>query len=674
MTGSSRRRPAPYVTIALATALLLASAVASLYAADEVTMLEETVEGPYALAATLHVTDPAALQVLIAVDQTDADNRYTIRLTAGDTVIERIKNGKAERIGYARAHGPFVADTDLELTVRRDGWRLELILDREVLARAYDSALPAGQVGYAVSGGEIPDPMLQPTGGVYMTDPFERGEGDQAQATWEAVRGTWKLQALRVDEQSDRMESDKSANAFSYLGKSADGPGIACTGYWFWSDYSVRAAVRPAECDPLGLLAYYQDPEHYLLARWTSARADADDADRLQLLAVVAGTPSVLAETRGGHLPNQWYQIELRICDGLAQVLIDDEPRLAASVGLFGQGQPGLYCEGAAGTFFDSVDIEEWTVLADDFATPIPGRWVPISGSWRPEQGALRGGGGNGLAVVGRADWRRYSWSGDLYPDGKAGVGLVVGAANGRYYVLRIGAAGSGLGYEGQAQIVRFDGGTPTVLSATPAHITANSWQRARLIIDDGLLTGYLNDKRILDAFDPGAVAGRPGLYVDGAGAAMYDNVYLSMLPPLRIARLTKEFTEGDEHPEMAEWASTRAPWIKPEEDGGTWWTKGDYYGDKVIAFEIPQVGAAGGEVRLRLDSTPDDADAGLALVVIGTEGSKTLGLKLLAGDEALGETTVEVASDPCPVRFERRGTWVVVTVDGTVALSVKRQ
>lgn len=672
MIGANQRRWAPSLTIALATALLLFSAVAVLYAQD-LTMLEETVEGPYALAGTLHVADPAALSVLIVVDQTDAQNRYTIRVTPGETIVERVKGGQAQRIGYSRAHGPFAADTDVELTVRRDGWRLELILGREVLARAYDSALPAGQVGFAVSGGEIPDAMLQPIGGVYMTDPFERGEGDQAQATWEAVQGTWKLQALRVDEQSDRMESDKSANAFSYLGKGGEGPGIAATGYWFWSDYSVRAAVRPAESDPLGLIAYYQDPENYLLARWTSALSDAHDADRLQLVTVVAGTPAVVAEAPGGHLPGVWYQVELRICDGLVQVLVDDEPRLAATVGLFGQGQPGLYCEGTAGTFFDSVGVQDWTVLSDDFAAAIPGRWVPIAGSWRTEGGQMRGGGGNGLAVTGRPEWSRYAWSADVYADGKAGVGLAASAANGHYYVLRIGAAGSGLGYEGQAQLVRFEGGLATVLATTPAHLAVGTWHRARLVTDGGLLTGYLDDKRILDAFDAGAAAGRPGLYVDGAGAGMYDNVYLTMLPPLRIARVTKEFTEGDEHPEMAEWASTRAPWIKPDEDNGTWWTKGDYFGDKVIAFEIPKVGASGGQVRLRLDSAPEDADAGLTLVIAGTEGSKTLGLKLLAGAETLEETTVDVSSDPCPVRFERRGTWVVVTVDGSVAISVKR-
>ncbi len=673
MTDTDRRRSvAGIVCVVTTTALVLISAVATVYAQDEFIMLEDTVEGPYALAATLHVTDPATLNLLVAIDHQDPANTYTVWLTPAGTGIERIVDGKAVAIGRGRAYGTFEPDSDLELTVRRDGWRIEVILDHEVLARAWDATLPPGPVGYQVAGGEVAEPMLQPIGGVYMTDPFERVADASAQGTWEKVQGTWKLQSLRVDEQSDRMEASKSANAFSYLGKSADGPGIACTGYWFWNNYSVSAAVRPTETDTLGLIAYFQDPENYIAARWTSALSEADDADRLQLVAVVGGESSVLAECRGGHTPGQWYRVELRICDGLMQVLVDDEPRLAARADLFGQGQPGLYCEGSAGTSFDSVAIVDWEVLADDFEQSNPGRWIAHAGTWHSDAGRMRGSGSGAVAFTGRPEWARYAYAADIAAEGKAGVGLAVCGVEDRYFALRIGVRGSGVPYEGHAQIVRVEGGQTTVLAGTPAVIAPNTTHRVRLVVDDGLLTGYVDDKRIIDAFDADATAGMVGLYADGAGAGVFDNVYVAMLPPRRIARVTKEFTEGNQHPEMAEWASTRAPWVKPEDDDGTWWSKGDYYGDKTIAFEIPGVGQSTGEVRLRLDTEPDDPQAGLMLVIAARQGSKTLTLTLLHGDEQIGQTTFEVASDPCPVRFERRGTWAVVVIDGSVVFNEK--
>ncbi|MEA3401984.1 MAG: hypothetical protein U9R79_12175, partial [Armatimonadota bacterium] len=648
--------------------LAAASAASPAYAQARPTMLEETVDGPYALAGTLHVADPQALSLQIFIDWQDDQNHYRIAMTPLSTVVERVVDGQATAIGRTRVPGVLEADADLELTVRRDGWRIELILARQVLARAWDAELPFGPVGYTVAGGDVPDAMLQPLGGVYMTDDFMRAA--DAQSTWEPVSGKWETQSLRTDEQRDRMEADKSANAFSYFGSSPDGPGIACSGYWFWSNYAVTAAVRPVETDPLGLVAYFQDPDNYLAVRWTSALSDAEDADLLQLLSVIDGQRAVLTQASGGHIPGQWYALQLRICDGVLQVLVDDEPRLAAEADLFGQGQPGLYCEGPGGAFFDSVKVEEWTVLLDDFEEPAAGRWVQASGTWQRRDGHLRG---TGVTLTGRPQWERYCWAADLFADGSAAVGVVAGADDQAIYALRIGVQGCGLDYEGQAQIVRIAGDAVEVLSSAPAHLPAGTWHRARLVADDGLLTGYLDGKRVLDAWHAGARAGRPGLYAEGPDAGVFDDARLDMLPPMRIARVAKEFSESDQHPEMVEWASTRAPWLTPDGEGGTWWTKGDYLGDKTVEFEIPNVGRAAGEVRLRLDASPEDQSAGLTLVIATQQGSKTLTATLLDGEETVAEGSVEVQSNPCPVTVERKGTWVVATLDGTVAFSEKR-
>ncbi|MGD9498638.1 MAG: hypothetical protein AB7Y46_20255 [Armatimonadota bacterium] len=667
---ASTRRGAGLRAVVAFFSLALAGAGGIASAEDDLTAVEEAIEGPYALVGTLHVAEPATLDVLVLLDRQASGDAYAVRLSPAQVSVERVVGGKSAAIGRTRSYGRFEADTDLELTVRRDGWRIEVILDRQVLARAYDATLQGGQVAYRVRGGEIPDAMLQPIGEVFMTDDFMRAA--DAQGTWEPIQGSWKTQSLRVDEQRDRMEAEKSANAFSYYGQATEVPAIACSGWWFWDNYSVSAAVRPVATDPLGVVAYFQDPENYIVARWTSALGQGGDADRLQLLAVVGGQSSVLAEAAGGHLPGQWYRIELRVCDGLMQALIDDEPRLIAQADLFGQGRPGLYCEGTGGTFFDSVRVEDWQVLALDFEQSSPGMWVIVSGQWGIEEGRMRGGGPEALAVTGRPQWRRYAHAADLCAQGKAAVGLAAGVADGRAFALRFGAAGSGLGYEGQAQLVRIEGGQTSVLASTPAHLPAGSWHRASLVIDDGLLTGYLDGKRILDAFDADAVSGLAGFYASGAGRGLFDNLYLSMLPPRRIARVMKEFTEDEEHPEMAEWASTRAPWLTPEREGGTWWTKGEYFGDKSVAFEIPGVGARQGSVTLRLDTAPESPDAGLTLEITSQRGSKTLALTLRRDGQVMAETSAEASAEPCAIRFERRGTWVVVVVDGSVVISEK--
>ncbi len=654
----------------VAAALILTGAAAPTYALDDPVMLEETADPPYALAATLNVHDPNTLHTRLYVDYTDPDNTYVITCRRYEVHVERVLDGEVARIGATRPYGRMEPDSSLELTVRRDGWLIELILDGRVLARAWDSKLPAGQVGFAASGGEVADAMLQPLAGVYMTDDFMRGE--ESQGVWMPESGTWEIEPLRTDERSERMDADRSANAFTYQGRAEEGPAIVTAGYWFWNSYQVTAAVRPSETDPLGVLAYYQDPENYLLARWTSALCREDDSDRLQLVSVVDGERAVLAETRGGHLPRQWYELRLRVCGDVVQVLVDDEPMLVARVDLFGQGMPGLYTEGETGTFFDGVIVEDWEVLIEDFDTEIPGKWIARSGTWEVNSGAMESA-GSGLRMLtgGRAEWEKYRCATEF--EGRAAVGIAVCVDESSWYGLRIGTQGSGVEYEGEAQIVRADGGEIEVLSSAPAYVPGNGRHRMRVVVDDGLITGFLDGRRVLDAFDAAAQSGRIGLIAEGNGIARFDEVQVEMIPPMRIARVTDEFADVDAHPEMAEWASTRAPWVLPDEEGEPWWTKGSYFGDKTISFEISDVETSEGEVTLHLESSPEEPSRGMRLTLKTEEGSALITATLMAGDELLGEAEIETSGDPCPVRFERKGTWIVVAIDGEVILSEKR-
>ncbi len=660
----------PYCVLAMVVASTLLISGPS-FGQKDLTMLEEPCEGSFVLGGSLKVVDPATLDVRIAFNYQENGDCYSLHLTGSSVALERISGEDSVSIGRCETPAGFEAGEELPLTVRRGEWRIAVICGNQVLVRAYDSSLSGGQAGYTTVGAELDDVMLQPLGEVYLTDDFVREEA--AQSAWEAVQGTWKTQSLRVDEQSDRMEADKSANAFSYWGKGKEGA-LAVTGYWFWSNYSVRAGMRATGTDVMGLVAYYRDPENYLLARWNSALAEGDDANELQLVQVTDGAAKIIAQAPGGHLPDHWYSMKLNVCEDVVQCFIDGELKISTRCDLFGQGQPGLFCEGTAGTFFDSVAIHDWETLSDAFDPPVPGKWVALAGSWDSDGNGLRSSAASGerLCATGRDSWKRYVYAADLYSDGP-GVGLVACHSGDMSYVLRFGLRGSG--YAGKAQLVKRTSEGARTLAETSAYLKAKTWHRAKLVVDDGLLTGYLDGKRILDAFDAEARGGQIGLYADGKGTAIFDDAYLYLLPEKRTTRLTKEFTEGDAHPEMAEWASTRAPWIKPEQEGNNaiWWTKGDYHGDKTVKLSIPSVGSATGSVRLWLDAAPEVEGSGTVLVIEATKGSKSLKAKLLSGDKQLDEAEIETENDPCPVVFERKGTFLVAEIDGKVVFSLKQ-
>jgi hypothetical protein len=299
------------------------------------------------------LTDPATLRLRIVSSTTATpQNTYAITSRPGETSFERIarRQPRADRLRLP-ARGSFEADSDLELTVRRDGWRIVFILDRQVLARAWDSSLSGGQVGYTITGGEIPDAMVQPLGGD-LHDRRLHAHG-RAVSVWEVVSGTWKTESLRVDEQSERMEEDKSVNAFSYWGKARR----AC-------DLDDRILVLEQLPGHRGGASYRSRPRRpgglssrmrrtTSLARWTSACPRRDDADRLQLIAVSDGSVSVLAESPGGHLPGQWYQLQLRVCDRLSSASLTMSrglPRRTSSA----RASRALL-RGRGGVFFDSM-------------------------------------------------------------------------------------------------------------------------------------------------------------------------------------------------------------------------------------------------------------------------------------------------------------------------------
>lgn len=634
-------------------------------------MLEEAVPEAYALAGDLTVADPAALKLRLVFDYRDEGNYHALLLNGREASLLRVSAGQSTALGICRP-APLQAGATLPLTIQRDRWRIVAILGGQVIARGWDGELLGGQAGYAVSGGQLDSPFVQPLGEMFLSDDFMRPE--DAESNWEPLRGSWETQSLRVDEQSERMEAEKSMNAFSYLGKSGgDGPAVAATGYWFWSNYAVSAAVRAEGTDALGVIAYLQDADNYLAARWTSAHSRQADGDRLSLLLVRDGQSTVLGEVPGGHLPGQWYELELRVCDDIIQCAVDGETRLVVRAETFGQGRPGLYCEGSDGTLFDSVLVRPWEIVTDDFSTPAPGRWLAAGGSWNYEDGRMRSvGEAERMFLLGGPGWNRYVYSADLYLAGSGGVGLVVCARPKVNYVLRFGVGSAA--YAGKAQVVLLRDDRARELASAPARLKAKSWHRAAVTVEDGLITVFLDGQRLFDVYDAQALDGRVGLYADSSAPALFDNVQLALLPARRSTRLTKEFTEDAEHPEMAEWATTRAPWIKPPEGGPQiWWTKGDYYGDKQIRFAIPGVGTTGGSVRLTVDSCPEDPSLGLAVIIEATEGSKKLTVRLLAGQQQIDAAEVEVHNDPCPVLIERRGTFFVVKIDDKLVFSIQR-
>jgi len=236
------------------------------------------------------------------------------------------------------------------------------------------------------------------------------------------------------------------------------------------------------------------------------------------------------------------------------------------------------------------------------------------------------------------------------------------------YYVLRTAPAGAPVPYAGKAQLVHVTEKGASVLTeqALPDKAAKHTlW----VGVDNGLLTGSVDDGVRLQAVVPGVTGGAIALYADSP--ASFDNVRLSLLPAAQGSHVVKEFTESDKHPEMAAWATPKAPWVLPAEGKDDWWTKGDYFGDTSVAFTIPAVGSKTGTAKATLGSEPDQK-TGTTLTVAATEKSKKLTLTLSAAEKELKKAEVEVEGDASIV-FSRESRLLLVRVNDAPVLSVTR-
>ena len=643
--------------------------------------LPDVADGDWVLYGKLTPDDPGALRLTAALLYQDKGDHYELRLSGKEAQFFLVRGGKAAPLGRAGDPGDALkAGQMTEMAVRRDGWNLSLLLGGRLICAAQDHTLQTGRVGYALTASKIAEPLLQFLGDMGFEDDFMRAEGEKSH--WQPVGGTWAEESLRIDPQASTMQEARSSNAFSYLGKSPQGRALSIAGYWFWSNYQISASVRPLGAGACGLLAYYRDPDNYLALRWTPRNSTAPDANRLQIVQRFGGQEKVLAETPGGFRPAQWYKLGIALNGSWVRAYLDDEERLSAHSEVMRQGKCGLLEEGAEGVNFDDVILTPWAYFADDFDGSQ--RWDVASGKWERESGRYNAGGAGVLAGP-PCDWTHYAMDADAHVE-KGAAGVVFGYVDSSNYWLARYNAGAN-----RAELVQISGGDDKVVASAPVKQRAGLAQRVSAEVNENLVTVSVGTERLLRAMVPSVPAGRVGLY-SSAGGNWFSFAENQRLDPPAVAHVTKEFLDDKEHWEMAQWATRRSPWAIPEalqvaklgemvlmdvnspaEYGNNlWWSKADYFGDKVVSFKIPAFGLMTGTARVILDTHPDEKGqpiGGYTLTLAAKAGSKALGLTLTAGEKPLGQATVNVEDQECKIDYSRSGQFLQVRVNDKLVI-----
>ena len=634
---------------------------------------EEPAEAPYAFGGVFTAPSPDKLSAELYFAPADGAGPWLVlRISEGRARFLAGPLGKLQPIGPAGALRLGKSEDGWEFTVQRRAWRLVFICDGRVVCRGWAPAAPGAKekIGWRVGEGcGLEDDRVQPLGPIFAADDFARPAS--AEGTWEAATGKWAQRSLREDKQASAMDATKSTNPFSYFGqaKGDEGPALTATGYWFWTNYSIQAAVRAQAESIIGLAVCFQDQQNYLAVRWTS-KAALTKPDQLELVAVVNGAERVLKRARGGFIPNQWFKLRLGYCDGHLVAWVDGQKRLEAVTDLFGQGQAALLADGPNGVFFDDIVIRDWEILRDDFAAPTPGKWRFESGKWTVTGGTLHvTSTDQATALTGSPAWSDVS---------------VAVAARGQAR-----AWGVMLGLDGSAQalvavepqdtprlvIYRRDAqGRAQELAAATLAVpdVAKRWLPLTATCDRGVVRAAAGGVTVA-AFVPG-LHGRVALYASGARDLIFDDFAVSLVEPPPSAHVVKEFTDIKTHFEMVEWASRRHAWapgeragpppIKASTEQNVWWTKGDYFGDYAFEIPIPGIGQRDLALTLVTDAEPGLVGTGVVVAVAGKNGEKALTVTVSCAGQQLASERVEIGGDQAKLTCRRNGDLFVVLVD----------
>ena len=555
----------------------------------------------------------------------------------------------------------------VHVVIRRRELGIRVAVDDVVLAEAYDETFHSGKVGHAAMPGEakFTKPTVQSVAEIYFADVFMRAEKEKG--PWTELRGSWRIYVL--------THPSMSANAFQYVVEGKE-EAAAVAGYAFWDDYSFEVAVRPQKRAAFGLYFYYRDENNYFRFDWHPEQSGVPGSGRKELLCMVNGEKSVVAQQVGGFQLNQWYTLRCQVSGQRVQTFIDENVIFDHHDAVLTSGMVGLWAAQDSRTFFDDVFVRSYKSFEDRFTNGGRGAWSFMGGKWsRVVLGnhrardthvgdsyalptgvlTVRTPDGESRAAVGSAHWKNYVLETEIHPDttGRAGVVLYYQDET-RYYQVFCRR-------DTEAKetwtLERVLDDRHKVLDEITLDARRGS-RRLKAGICDGYLSVRMNGRKILEGFDRTLVSGCAGLFAAEAGLVSFGPVKVDWpLEPPPLLTLNEIF----EHEKfMANWSTIESDWRRTT--AGLWFHKGDFPGDATIEVDIHSIEPKDAEMGLLLSASGDVAESGylLKLAAGDKEANAPLTLELQRNGQTLASTPLKTGTCVNRLSFKRQGAYLV--------------
>lgn len=131
----------------------------------------------------------------------------------------------------------------------------------------------------------------------------------------------------------------------------------------YWKNYSFTTAFKMNGDKGRGICFYYQDKKNYYLCRWIESTINRKNIKKIQLVKVENGIDAILAEKPANYINENWYKLEVRVCNNEIRAYIDDNQVLCVSDSFFSEGGIGLWTNSTQSEIFDCVTVKPFTTF-----------------------------------------------------------------------------------------------------------------------------------------------------------------------------------------------------------------------------------------------------------------------------------------------------------------------
>lgn len=261
--------------------------------------------------------------------------RWESRSKGGRLQFIRVAGGRRDVLGTASVG--FTAGQWYQLRVRVVGRRATAYIDGNPVLNVADPTLVCGSIGLyceGADGAEFDD--VEVTAPRDFEEDFERA----ITAKWTAFGGTWSRQPGSLSQ---------GGPAGHVLLASAAGEGRYVSGEEGWSDYTVRADVRPAEAGEIGLVAHYQDEGNYYVFALSPKAA--------VLWKVAEGKRTELARREEAFALGKRHRLQLKVERGVLTGTLDGRILARGCDTSLRKGRAGLFARAVKDAAFDNFAV-----------------------------------------------------------------------------------------------------------------------------------------------------------------------------------------------------------------------------------------------------------------------------------------------------------------------------